>query len=401
MIVKGLQMPYAFTGGRVFIGDGQIMESATVVVDDGRIASVEPGGKPVPQGFEQIDITAKTLCPGFIDCHVHIVLDGAADPLREAFNANRFMTTLKAAGLAKLTLQGGFTTIRDMGGLDGIDLVLRDAIAQGVTPGPRIMASANPVVITGGHGWLMAREADGPADFRKAAREQIKAGADQVKLMATGGVLTNGVQPGNAQATEKEMRAAIQEAHKTGRKTASHAQGTEGILNALRAGIDSIEHGFWLNDEAIEMMLKRGVGYVPTLAAIHYIIVNGEGAGIPQEFVDKAKYVSEAHKNSLLMARDAGVLIGMGTDAGTPFNRHGQNANEMQLMVEAGLSPKEALVSATGSAAKILGLQDEIGMIAKGKQADLVVVDGNPLEDISLATKPECIRMVMKGGEPV
>ena len=394
-------MAYALTSARVFIGDGRVLDSATVLVEDERITKVAGGEFQIPAGYTTIDLSGHTLCPGFIDCHVHLILPGTPNPLKDIKEANQYHSAWKAAQLAEQTLMGGFTSVRDMGGMDGMDLALRDAIAQGLIPGPRVLASGRAVVITGGHGWPMSREADGPHDFRKAAREQLKAGADQIKLMATGGVMTVGVEPGSAQATEEELRAAIEEAHKAGRKTATHAQGTEGILNALRAGIDSIEHGFHLNDEAIELMLKNGTALVPTLAALHFILENGVEAGILEVFVEKARRSTEAHKKSLMMAKEAGVLIGMGTDAGTPFNMHGKNACEMALMVKTGFSPAEALSAATLSAAKVLGTEQNLGSIEAGKLADLVAVKGDPLQDINLVTDRANLSLIMKGGELV
>jgi imidazolonepropionase-like amidohydrolase len=288
-----------------------------------------------------------------------------------------------------------------MGGRAGIDLALRDAINSGIIVGPRILASGHLICMTGGHGWPLGREADGPDEVRKAAREQLKAGADLVKFMSTGGILTPGVTPGSPQLTEEELRAGIEEAHKAGKKTATHAMGTEGILNALKAGIDSIEHGVYLNEEAVELMLQRNVTLVPTLSPLHHIYSRGREAGIPEYAVKKTETVRPHHLRSLEMAKSAGVHIVMGTDAGTPFNFHGENLMELYLLTQHGFTPMEALIASTSSAAKALGLHDSLGTVEERKEADLVLVKGSPLDDIGVLTDPQSVVMVVRSGKVV
>jgi imidazolonepropionase-like amidohydrolase len=392
----------AFVGGLIFLGDGRVLEKGTVVVEGERILRVGKGKTAIPKGAKTIPLDGRSLLPGFIDTHVHICLDASPDPVSTLAAEPAPITVLKAARSARETLMAGVTTIRDMGGKDGIDLHLRDAINRGLTPGPRMLVSRNLVCMTGGHGWPFGREADGPDEVRKAVREQVRAGADLVKLMATGGVLTPGVEPGAAQFTEEELRAGIEEAHKAGRKTATHAMGREGILNALRAGIDSVEHGVFLDDEAISLLKKRHVPVIPTLSALYNIIEKGTEGGIPAYAVEKTEAVKPHHLRSVRMAREAGVVIAMGTDAGTPFNRHGENLREAMLLVEmAGYRPEEALHAATGLAARVLGREKDLGTVEEGKLADLVVMDGNPLEDMGLLLKPEAIALVMQGGRVV
>jgi imidazolonepropionase-like amidohydrolase len=224
---------------------------------------------------------------------------------------------------------------------------------------------------------------------------------DIVKLMATGGVMTPGVEPGSEQLTEEELRAGIQEAHKAGKKTATHAMGTQGILNALRAGIDSIEHGVYLNDVCVSLMVERRVPLVPTISALYYILSNGVEAGVPAFAVEKTLRVKPFHLESIRLAREAGVRIAAGTDAGTPFNLHGQNLGELKRLVELGYSPTQAIESGTRVASQVLGMEKELGTIEEGKLADLVVVEGNPLEDIDLLQSEKAILLVMKGGDIV
>jgi imidazolonepropionase-like amidohydrolase len=256
--------------------------------------------------------------------------------------------------------------------------------------------------MTGGHGWQLGIEANGADEVRKAAREQIKDGVDIVKLMATGGVMTPAVEPGSEQFTEEELRAGVEEAHKAGKKTATHAMGTKGILNALRAGIDSIEHGVYLDEETVSLMAERDVPLIPTLSALFNIERKGIEAGIPAFAVEKTLKVKPFHLESIRMAREAGVRIALGTDAGTPFNLHGENMGELKLLVDyGGFSVMEAIEAGTRIAAQVLGMEKELGTIEEGKLADLVLVEGNPLEDIEILLKRESIRLVMQGGKLV
>ncbi|MGD2127427.1 MAG: amidohydrolase family protein, partial [Desulfobacteraceae bacterium] len=305
-------MTTAFVDGPVFVGDGRVLERATVLVEGERIVKVSEGNVTIPEDARKISLAGRFLLPGFIDCHVHLCLDGSPDPIASLSSESVPMITLKAACFAWQTLMAGVTCVRDMGGKEEIDLVLRDAIRAGLISGPRMLASRQMICMTGGHGWPVGREADGPDDVRKAAREQIKRGADVVKLMATGGVMTPGVEPGAVQLTEEELRAGIEEAHKAGRKTATHAMGTQGILNALHAGIDSIEHGVFLDEETISWMTKRDVALVPTLSAQHHIERKGLTSGIPAFAVEKTQRVKPHHLESIRMARKAGVQIAMG-----------------------------------------------------------------------------------------
>jgi len=227
-------------------------------------------------------------------------------------------------------------------------------------------------------------------------------GADIVKLMATGGVMTPGVQPGSEQFTEEEMRAGVEEAHTAGKKTATHAMGTQGILNALRAGIDSIEHGVYLNEEAVALMVERKVPFIPSISALYNIESEGIEAGIPDYAVEKTLMVKPHHLESIRMAREAGVLVAAGTDAGTPFNLHGGNLGEIKLLVDyGGFSPMAAIEAGTRVSAQALGLENELGTIEEGKIADLIMVFGNPLENIDILIERESMCLVMQKGNIV
>jgi len=395
-------MTVAFMDGRVIVGDGRILDHATVLVEDGKILKIAQNDMNLPKDTQKIPLDGQTLLPGFIDAHIHICMDGSPDPVAAGLTESPTITTLKAAEFARRTLMAGVTTVRDMGGRDGIDFGLRQAIDSGLIPGPRMLISGRLICMTGGHGWQIGLEANGPNEVRKAAREQIKAGVDIVKLMATGGVLTPAVEPGSEQLTEEELRAGVEEAHKAGKKTATHAMGTRGIQNALRAGIDSIEHGVYLDDETVSMMMERNIPFIPTISALYNIETKGIEAGIPAFAVEKTLKVKPFHLESIRMAREAGVLVAAGTDAGTPFNLHGENLGEIKLLVDyGGFSPMAAIEAGTRAAARVLGLENELGTVEEGKVADMVLVGGNPLDDIDVLLDQESICLVMQGGKIV
>lgn len=255
------------------------------------------------------------------------------------------------------------------------------------------------ICMTGGHGNRHGRVADGKDDVVRAVREQIHAGSDLVKIMATGGVMTPGVDPEDAHYSFEEISAGIHEAKRFHRTTASHAQGAEGILNATRGGITSIEHGIFMTDECIEEMLKRGTFLVPTLAAINNILSN-DSSGIPDYIMEKAKRCAQAHRKSVKAFYDAGGKIAMGTDAGTPFNLHGSNAQELRHMVNNGLTSTDAIIASTRTAAELMEL-DKQGVIKKGADADMLIVNGNPVDDIDCVADVNNHRFVIKAGECV
>ncbi len=393
-------MAIVFTGGSVFIGDGRVLDRATVIIEGDRIQKVSRKDTVLPRGAEVIDIKGKMLLPGFVDCHLHILIDGSPNPMAAVESNSMHMITLRATVHARDTLMAGITTARDMGGTGVVEIAIRNAIKMGMIQGPRLLVSGQQICMTGGQGWQFGREADGPDEVRKAAREQIKAGCDIVKLMATGGIMTPGVEPGAVQLTVMELQAGVEEAHRANRKCASHAQGTEGILNSLAAGVDSIEHGFFLNEACIERMRVDKIPLVPTLGPGD-MIEKAVDFGVPDFIIEKSRHVRGPHIESLAMAKQAGILIGMGADCGTPLLPHGSNLIELVSLVQNGFTPEEALVIGTLNGARILGLDDQLGSIGEGLLADLVVVEGDPLADISLLTRPENISWVLQGGKVV
>jgi imidazolonepropionase-like amidohydrolase len=375
-----------------------------VLVIGGCISAMGPNGSlPIHSPETQVyAFDGMTLLPGLIDCHVHLFADAGPEGRLDSGELPGF-ALLRAAYHARRTLEAGITTVRDCGGQSHMEFALRQAIAAGYCRGPRLvlagrllsMTSAGAEAFSG-----MYREADGPDEVRKAAREQLKAGADVIKVMATGAVMTPGERPGASQFTFEELCAAVEEAHKAGRKVAAHAHGSEGILTAVLAGADTIEHGSLLCDspEAIRRMVERGVFLVPTLATS---AMTTHCDLIPDFMAENDRIIGDAAQRSVHAALAAGVPIAMGTDAGVPFVMHGDNAIELVLMVEAGLTPMQSIVASTSNAARALGLQDEIGTVEVGKCADLVVVDGNPLDDIAVVTRKERIHMVMHKGQIV
>jgi imidazolonepropionase-like amidohydrolase len=392
-------MAVIFRNGNVIFGTGKVIEKGAVVINGNMISFVGPTKKIRPSKKDKVfDVSGKTVLPGLIDAHVHLCLDGSPDPMTSVARNSVPQLTLKAAYYARQTLEAGVTTVRDMGGRDYVDIAIRDGIESGLLQGPRMICSGRLVCMTGGHGWQFGREASGVDGVREAVREQLKMGVNFIKLIATGGVMTKGVDPGATQFTLEELMVGVEEAKKAGRRTATHAQGTEGIKNSLWAGVNSIEHGFFLDDEAIELMLEMKAYLVPTLSAPYQIIRGGIKGGVPRFAVEKSKSVMKSHFQSVRRAYKSKIPIAMGTDAGTPFNCHGENLKEMELLVKAGLTPMEAIVATTQTASEVMGLEKKIGTLEKGKLADLIVVDGDPLDDISLLQKKDKMLVIMKEG---
>jgi imidazolonepropionase-like amidohydrolase len=393
----------------ITIASPSVVSNAAIVITDEKIVAAGPASSVVaPAGAQVIELGNVTLLPGFIDAHTHIAGRTLGDPMADLASVKDYQGYAAILGVenARNTLMAGFTSIRVVGSSDFDDMALRQAIDDGRAAGPRIEAAGHALGITGGHcdenGWkpgLMELGpeqgvANGPEEVRKAVRYQVKYGADVIKICATGGVLSEGDAVGATQYTYEEMKAAVDEAKKLDRPVAAHAHGLDGIKIAIRAGVTSIEHGSFLDDEAARMMVQHGTYLVPTLmagAAAEAFAKNGVLKGLRAQ---KAFAASAAMRNGVKFAHARGVKIALGTDAGVI--PHGTNAHEFGLMVDwGGLSPIESLTAGTLNGAKLLGWDKRVGSIEAGKLADIVAVQGNPLDDIH---RTEQVSFVMKGG---
>jgi imidazolonepropionase-like amidohydrolase len=371
---------------------GEPKRNGVLLIEDGRVARVGGPEIAVPDGARVVD--APCVVPGLINAHAHLEMSGEPQTTTVFVLTTATQRTLTAAENARKTLHSGVTTIRDVGATENISIDVRDAIAAGSIEGPTVVAAGRAICMTGGHGWFIGREADGELDVRVAVREQRKSGADCIKFIATGGVLTKGAVPGIAQLTEDELRSGIEEAHRHGMRCAAHAIGSAGIVNALRAGIDSIEHGHLVDDEGIALFLERRAYLVPTLAAIRCIVDAGEGGGMPDFVLRKAREIAENAATNLQKARAAGVKFAGGSDAGTPYNYHDAYAYEIELMQSMlGMNAREALRTATVDAADLLGV--ERGRLGAGAVADLLVLARDIESDARAYREPS---LVIKGG---
>ena len=361
-----------------------------ITVEDDKIVQIED--------YYEINedvIHENVVTPGFFNCHVHILYPVGFDSKKEFTLMEKAFYAQKHC---KEYLESGVTFIRVVGTEENYDLQIKEAIENHMIEGPHMYCAGKVICMTGGHGWQEGIEADGKDACLKAVRTQLRSGVDLIKIMATGGVMTKGVEPGNAQFTVDEMKVMIEEAHKAGRKTASHAQGLQGIKNALYAGIDSIEHGCFLDDECLERMKEQNTFLVPTLCAPQCIIDKSVENGVAKYAVDKTLKVKDAHVESVKKAYEKGIPIALGTDAGTPFNYHNNTAYEMELLARLDISNMDILKMATINSARCVGVEKDYGSIEVGKQADLVCLNENPLENISNVRK---INRVIQSGKIV
>ncbi|HUG33439.1 MAG TPA: amidohydrolase family protein [Anaerolineales bacterium] len=394
--------------GNAPLPDAAVLVKNNIIQDVGHVNSIRlPDAETV-----EIDAGGGFILPGMIDTHVHVMLEGV--------NVVRDMTTpfsmrfYNSVKYLKNTIDAGITSVRDAGGADA---GVKQAVESGVILGPRMQISISVLTITGGHGdgWMRSgmeydlfmaypgfpsSRVDGVEDCRRKVREVLRAGADIIKICSPGGVLSPTDHPEFVQFSPEELEVIVREAaYRRGVKVMSHAQGAEGVKNAIRAGVHSIEHGIYLDDEALELMLKHGTFLVPTLLAPLAVLEAGEKGGMPEYGVRKAREVAEIHSESISRAHKAGVRIAMGTDAGVM--PHGTNLRELGLMVNIGMNPLETIVATTKKAAECLGWEDRVGTIQSGKLADIILVKTNPLQDIRSLEKVDNIALVMKDGRVV
>lgn len=393
-------MTIAIHRTRLIDGTGAVLDQATVLVRGSKIAAVGSSRTiTIPNGSIRIDGRGLTIIPGLIDCHVHLCLGGEPDVVGTVESENPSYTLLKSAQHAKMTIEAGFTTVRDVGSRDHSIFTLTRAIESGILPGPRIVGAGLAICMIGGHARFIGQEVEGAEQVRRAVDAQIAAGARVIKVIASGGVLTPGTSPDQAQMTMEELSAAVDAARRAEKKVAAHAHGASGMKNAIHAGVHSIEHATFLDDEAGELMRRHGIYMVPTLSALATTAASRAGCGVPESTLDKAKSMTTRHQASFKKAHRSGILIAMGTDAGTPFNYHGDNAQELDRMVALGMTPMEAIVASTAAGARLIGIQNSVGTLTKGMQADLVVIDGNPLRRIELLRDRSRIMGVMQAGK--
>lgn len=362
---------------------------ADVRIERGKIVAV--GSLRREAADDVIDGRGKFVTPGLINCHVHFCIDAGIDIVGYARRSEGEIA-VRAAQFARDTLLAGITTVRDLGGIGTVPQRIRDLIQEGVIPGPHMVVAGQILCTTGGHGYFMGVESDGAVAFRRAAREQLKRGADWLKIMATGGVMTAGVDPRASQPTLAELREVVEVARRAGRRVAAHAHGGEGILNAAEAGVHSIEHGTLMEASIAKELRRRKIFWVPTRLAVERLTSSDASrAGVPTFAIEKAKSLESSHRLAFRHAIKNGVRIAMGTDAGVPLGYHGTNARELPLMVEAGLSPLAALKAATSEAAELLGLERRKGELRPGFDADLLLLGENPL------THPEAFTSSLVG----
>ena len=342
-----------------------------ILIEDGLIKEI--GQKLEKKGQNIIDLSGKLITPGWIDSHIHITLSGEKNPIERWQKDGAILTTIKGVNYLKEYIRAGVTIVRDLGGDKDIALGLKQAINEGLIEGPALYTAGRPLTMTGGHIYQIGQEVDGVALARKGARKELKKGVDLIKVIATGGILTSGVRYGSPQLTVEEMKAIVEEAHKADKSVSAHVESKEGIINCLKAGVDTIEHGIGIDHEIMKMMKAHSVILIPTLAAPRFILKHKEQ--LPDEMVSKAESAVKEHKKSIQIALKEGCIIAVGTDAGTPFNYHGGYYNELEELLNEGIKVEDLLQAMTLNGAKALGIDSNYGNIEKGKRATLTIIE--------------------------
>jgi imidazolonepropionase-like amidohydrolase/DNA-binding MarR family transcriptional regulator len=390
----------AYRAARLFDGTKLLSSPSgmAVVVAGGRIDAVVAGAE-VADGCVVVEFGDVTILPGLIDAHVHLTWDGASDPIGRVRREPYALTILRAANHAAEHLRAGVTVVRDLGSAQGLAIEVARAIDDDIVVGPRVLAAGRAIAMTGGHVYQIAREADGPDVVRRAVREQLKAGAQCIKIMASGGAMDrSGHEVGAPQFSDRELRVAVEEARRAGRAVAAHAHSLESIHNVLDAGVQSVEHGTGLDDDAARRMSREGICLVPTLSAVDSVRRLAREGKLDPEIGHRIDVLAEHSGSAFRTALRHQVTIAAGSDSGVPGQRHGSLPDELAAMVREGAPPPQALRAATIDAAGLLGLSADHGSLEAGKRADLLVVGGDPLSDIGVLRD---VRVVMLGGRIV
>ena len=393
-------------GKMIDVLNGTVLTNQIILIDSNKIVDIGPS-LAIPSNAEVIDLSNATVLPGLMDCHTHLTWEPGDNYYEDIFRKTPIDYAVRAPIYLKRTLEAGFTMCRDVGSDQLIDISLRDAVNDGSIPGPRMLVATFAIGATGGHvdltgfnpniDWKYNKDytgvADGVEEIRKRVRNNIKWGADVIKFAATAGVLSEEESVGAAQFSLEEMKAIVEEAHRWGKRVAAHAHGTEGIKLAIEAGVTSIEHGSLIDDEGIRMMKEKGTWLVADIYNDDYILSDYAKKGFPEKILNKERMIGKLQRENFQKAVKAGVKIAYGTDAGV--YPHGWNGKQFFYMVKFGLTPMQAIQSATINAADLMGWKDRTGSITKGKLADIIAVEKNPLEDITIL---EHVKFVMKDG---